>query len=251
MDDNLSVVQNYFSNEASKYDSETEWRKNATILDCIEEFYKEIKKGVVVDLGTGTGLVAERLIKHNRLTIGLDISKNMLLIAKNRINNVAQANIYQLPLQLASIDCLTMRQVLHYLDIKSALPEIIRYLKYDGHLISADIIVSNRSDLLWWTELKRLVQPLRKHFLCKDDNLKLLERMGLLIEKQRHITIWRNDSWATFLKHVPPRTCRRKRVYELLDQALAGSVTFPIKVTSNGVEYLQSWLITRSKRVLK
>ena len=246
MNSNLETITDLFSRQAPEYDQQVEWRKDAEILGCIKEFSGNIS-GIIVDLGTGTGLIAEQIHNKTNLTIGIDASREMLLRAKGRVGNVIQANAHQLPLLNNCVDCFTMRQILHYTDDKQVMHEISRILKQHGHIILADIVVENKSDFSWWKEVKGLVQPLRKRVYSMSAHLELLKEIGHSIERQRHIKIWRKDSWNIFLKHVSHnRACERK-VYKLLKDAVAGSVNFPIKMNKEGIEYLQSWLITRSK----
>ncbi len=74
-----------FNNFAPTYE-ETLKRINYQVIDKINQIYPNLT-GNILDLGCGTGLVAEKLKTKNNTFDGIDISENMLDIAK-------QKNIY-------------------------------------------------------------------------------------------------------------------------------------------------------------
>ncbi len=98
------------------------------------------------DLGTGTGRILELFARHAEHAVGLDLSHEMLTIARARLDaaglNHAQArraDIYDLPLPDAAADFVTLHQVLHYLDDPAAaLSEAARILRPGGRLLIAD-----------------------------------------------------------------------------------------------------------------
>ena len=100
----------------------------------------------VVDLGTGSGRMLTLLGKKARMSIGLDLSHNMLNIARS---NVARAgldrvelrhgDIFSTRLPAESADLVLVHQVLHYLsDPGAAVKEAARIVEPGGRLIIAD-----------------------------------------------------------------------------------------------------------------
>jgi SAM-dependent methyltransferase len=100
----------------------------------------------LVDLGTGTGRVLELFSDHARHLTGLDLSREMLAIARANVERVQlknaqirQSDIYALPLADNAADLVTIHQVLHFLDDpQRALMEASRILKPDGRLLVVD-----------------------------------------------------------------------------------------------------------------
>ncbi|MBX9615790.1 MAG: metalloregulator ArsR/SmtB family transcription factor [Caulobacteraceae bacterium] len=100
----------------------------------------------VVDLGTGSGRMLTLLGQNARRSIGLDLSQNMLNIARA---NVAKAGLTQVELRHGDIfatrlpaqsaDLVLVHQVLHYLaDPAAAVAEAARLVRPGGKLLIVD-----------------------------------------------------------------------------------------------------------------
>jgi len=99
-----------------------------------------------VDLGTGTGRILELLSGRANNLFGLDMSREMLAIARanletNKLRHaqVRQADIYALPFADGFADLVTIHQVLHFLDDpQRALLEAARILAPKGNMLIVD-----------------------------------------------------------------------------------------------------------------
>jgi demethylmenaquinone methyltransferase/2-methoxy-6-polyprenyl-1,4-benzoquinol methylase len=87
----------------------------------------------VLDVATGTGLVAAELIRQKSCTVvGLDQSPEMLAIARARLTDVelVEASAESLPFADASFDALTFTYLLRYVDDPGAtLAELARVVR--------------------------------------------------------------------------------------------------------------------------
>ena len=100
----------------------------------------------VADLGTGTGRMLELFGPKARSGIGIDLSPEMLALARAQLArpelahcSVRQGDLYDLPMQDATVDLVTLHMVLHYLDDPAAsIAEAARVLKPGGRLLIAD-----------------------------------------------------------------------------------------------------------------
>ncbi len=100
----------------------------------------------LVDMGTGTGRVLELLGPHARRAVGIDLSCEMLAVARANLDRaglahcmVRQGDITQLPLPPASADAVTIHQVLHYApDPARVVAEAARVLRPGGSLVVVD-----------------------------------------------------------------------------------------------------------------
>ena len=100
----------------------------------------------MLDLGTGTGRLLEIFAPLYRRGIGIDMSREMLTVAratldKSGVSNaqVRQGDIFAPPVERDSFDLVTMHQVLHYLDDPaSAIREAARLLRPAGRLVIVD-----------------------------------------------------------------------------------------------------------------
>ena len=99
-----------------------------------------------LDIGTGTGRILEVLAPHVRRGVGIDLSHDMLRIARAKLEQSAIRNcqvrhgdIYNLALPSASFDVAVIHQVLHYIDDpEAAVAEASRVLKPGGRLVVVD-----------------------------------------------------------------------------------------------------------------
>jgi len=92
--------------------------------------------GHVLDVATGTGLVAERLLAAGHRVTGLDQSREMLALARKRFGDsveLVEASAEKLPFGDASFDHLTFTYLLRYVDDPAAvLRELARVVRPGG-----------------------------------------------------------------------------------------------------------------------
>src|SRR5258708_6973667 len=100
----------------------------------------------LLDLGTGTGRMLELLAPQIERGLGLDLSLDMLSLARARLDraglrhcSVRQGDIYDLALPKDSFDAVVIHQVLHFLeDGARAIEEAARVLRPGGRLLVVD-----------------------------------------------------------------------------------------------------------------
>lgn len=96
----------------------------------------------VLDVATGTGLVAERLLRRGFAVTGLDQSPEMLAVARRRFGpavELVEANASRLPFPSASFDHLTFTYLLRYVDDPAAtLRELARVVRPGGTIASLE-----------------------------------------------------------------------------------------------------------------
>lgn len=100
----------------------------------------------MLDLGTGTGRLLEILAPLYRRGVGIDMSREMLAVARANLDRagvthaqVRQGDIFSPPVERDSFDLVTIHQVLHYLDDPArGIREAARLLRPGGRMIVVD-----------------------------------------------------------------------------------------------------------------
>lgn len=100
----------------------------------------------LLDIGTGTGRMLEVFAPRATRAEGVDLSREMLAVARANLENVGlencsvrEADMYQLPFQSESFDVAIIHQVLHFADEPGrAIAEASRVLRPGGHLFVCD-----------------------------------------------------------------------------------------------------------------
>lgn len=100
----------------------------------------------MLDLGTGTGRLLEIFAPLYRRGVGIDLSREMLAVARANLDRagvanaqVRQGDLFAPPVERDAFDLVTMHQVLHYLDDPAgAIAEAARLLRPGGRLVIVD-----------------------------------------------------------------------------------------------------------------
>lgn len=111
--------------------------------------------GSLLDIGTGTGRILELLAPQASRSLGIDLSPQMLAMARARLERAGlrnvqlrQGDIFTLPAERDGFDLVVIHQVLHYLDDPSrALREAAGALRPGGRLLVVDFAPHQEEEL--------------------------------------------------------------------------------------------------------
>jgi ArsR family transcriptional regulator len=111
--------------------------------------------GRLLDIGTGTGRLLEVLAPRIGAGVGIDASRSMLALARERLARqrlthctVRLADMYRLPLPEHSFEICVMQMVLHYAESPAdVLAEAARMLRPGGRLVVIDLAAHQANDL--------------------------------------------------------------------------------------------------------
>lgn len=140
-------AQDYFQQVAKSWDTIRAMHvPEQQLEEALLEMVGSEPVGELLDIGTGTGRMLQILADRVTRGVGVDLSSGMLAIARSNIELAGMANIhvrkgdmYQLPLDDASIDLAILHMVLHYSDDPTeVIREAGRVLRTDGRLILVD-----------------------------------------------------------------------------------------------------------------
>lgn len=149
-------AQEYFSAHADDWD---ELRRlhtaDALVEDALAAALAAAPLGRVLDIGTGTGRMAELFAACADHVIALDKSPAMLRVARARLQHLGceriemvQGDFTSLPMAAASLDTVLFHQVLHFAqDPAEALREAARVTREGGRIAIVDFAAHQREEL--------------------------------------------------------------------------------------------------------
>ena len=197
--DRAKAAARYFAVHAEVWDSIRSLHVAETEVErAIDRALGERSLGKLIDVGTGTGRMIELFGPRAEQAIGIDRSSEMLRLARVKLEGVGiplslrQGDMYALPLQDGSADCVIIHQVLHYAQAPAtAVTEAARVLAPGGRLLVVDFAPHDRE------ELRDRDAHLRLGF---DDETMAgwFEAAGLAVDHVEHlkggeltVTLWR------------------------------------------------------------
>jgi len=137
-----AAAQNYFRRHAAEWDRIRQLHIADTAVEsAIRTALADKPIRSLLDLGTGTGRMLELFGADIERGLGLDLSLDMLALARAGLKHcsVRHGDIYDLALPRDSFDVLIIHQVLHFLDDSArAIAEAARVLRPGGRLLVVD-----------------------------------------------------------------------------------------------------------------
>ncbi|TYR32353.1 metalloregulator ArsR/SmtB family transcription factor [Mesorhizobium microcysteis] len=137
----------YFSANAASWDEIRSLHvPDGAVETALKELVGERPFQSMLDLGTGTGRLLELFSPLYRRGVGIDLSREMLSVARANLDKadvahaqVRMGDLYAPPVERDTFDLVTMHQVLHYLEEPGlAIREAARLLRPAGRLVIVD-----------------------------------------------------------------------------------------------------------------
>lgn len=143
------IAASYFQENAANWDKiRSLYVPERQVEDYLLEITNNLEIETLLDVGTGTGRMLKLFSPHTKQGIGIDLSHEMLGIARSHLENNAITNMqirhgdmYDLALMDGSMDLVLFHQVLHFADDPlAAIRETARILRPDGIVIVIDFL---------------------------------------------------------------------------------------------------------------
>ena len=141
------LADSYFGDNAQNWDDIRSLHvSEESVEQALVKLVGNQKIDTLLDIGTGTGRVLELLAPLCQHATGIDASREMLAIARAKLQEsglknvqVRHGDLFSLPFEEESVDLVTIHQVLHFLsDPGEALAEAARVLKPGARIAIVD-----------------------------------------------------------------------------------------------------------------
>ncbi|NVN97710.1 MAG: methyltransferase domain-containing protein [Geobacteraceae bacterium] len=168
----------HFKNRAEKYNHSSNWVEDQDLIRMIFELSGAGKDSEVLDIATGTGLIAKEFYGKVKKVTGLDISPDMAKHAEGCMDEIVFAPVEKLPFPDNSFDAIVCRQGLQFAELDKAIPEIYRVMKPGGTVVLCHLTAYNETDRELAFAIQKLRNPARRNYLMPPDIAIALEAAG-------------------------------------------------------------------------
>ena len=151
-----AAAEHYFARHAGEWDELRALHSpDAEVERRLAEALAAAPLGAVLDIGTGTGRMAELFADSAERVVALDKNLEMLRVARAKLQHLPAARIemvqgdfYDLPFADAGFDTVLLHQVLHFAaDPFPALAEAARVIRTGGRIAIVDFAAHQREEL--------------------------------------------------------------------------------------------------------
>lgn len=155
-DSREAAAETYFARHAGEWDELRALHSaDAEVETRLAEALAAAPLGALLDIGTGTGRMAELFAPHADRIVALDKNLEMLRVARAKLQHLPAAQIElvqgdfaDLPFADASFDTVVLHQVLHFApDPAPALAEAARVLRGGGRIAIVDFASHDHEEL--------------------------------------------------------------------------------------------------------
>jgi len=137
--------EKYWAKRAGDY-NKTEWVKNGKFIDSYLSMLPDQAFETILEVGIGTGAVAEKMVEKLGPLSGIDISSEMISKINNPKITATVGDAHDLKFESNSIELIYMRNVIHYIDYPiKAFSEIYRCLKPGGYFLFSQVVPPENS----------------------------------------------------------------------------------------------------------
>jgi ubiquinone/menaquinone biosynthesis C-methylase UbiE len=206
----------FWAKRATKYNN-LEWANKGDYLHTFLNTGKFHENDVVLDVGSGTGIIAHTVAPFVKQVIGVDISEDMLKRAHNpAFKNVqfARMDAHELKFKSGTFHKITARMVFHHIvdHAPKAMHECFRVLKKNGLMVFSEGVPPTQHVVPFYTEMFKLKEN-RITFMEKD--LVGLMRHGGFRGIKKKIFWLRQASIRNWLQNsgLPQKT--QNRIFEM------------------------------------
>ena len=110
-----NYAENYWAQRAGQY-NKSSWVQDEDFIDTFLKMLPMQTFNSILEVGIGTGAVAEKVAENIGPLIGIDISKEMISKINHPNITAIVGDVHKLAFDNNTFDLIYMRNVIHYID---------------------------------------------------------------------------------------------------------------------------------------
>lgn len=228
------IYRQQFGIRSKNWHASADWITNQGLLGLHGGSSLMSSEAVILDVCCGSGVVGNSFRGKVGKIIGLDLTPEMVALARTRLDEVVQGDVYEMPFADNTFDGACNREVLHLLpQPERPLSEIFRVIKPGGQFVVGQWVPFSAIDGPWMFQIVKKKQPLFVNNLYDEDMRALLTGAGFVNITTEEFLQWEDidnwiDTWETPALH-------RHQIRDLYHQAPAEvRAVHPFEVSPTG-----------------
>jgi len=199
--DRKKVIQKYYSARAKDYDQQKSrtWKSEQGFgIEIFHELlnaFRQFENKIVLEVGVGSGRNAKLLLEEVKPhLIGLDLTKEMLYAAKNKLTTFKRhfdlilGDAEHLPFAAEAFDAILCMSTMHYFaDQGKVLQRLERILKQKGALVLGDLSPHESDQQGFFERLERTVSIAHSRYYKASEMRRLLQNRAFHVSKVKTV----------------------------------------------------------------
>jgi DNA gyrase subunit B len=197
------VYREQFGIRSKNWHQSARWITDSALLGLHADACRVAPDARVLDVCCGSGVVGASFRGRVGHVTGLDLTPEMVALARTRLDEVVQGDVYAIPFPEGSYDLVVNREVLHLLPYpERPVAEVFRVLRPGGQFIVGQLVPYGAADAPWFFRVVKKKQPLFYNNLTAEDMRRLLEDAGFVDVTMTETVQWEDidtwiDTWET------------------------------------------------------
>ena len=248
---NEEIYKEQFGARSKNWHDSATWITHQELLQSHASLCKMNEESIALDVCCGSGVVGASFRGKVKKVIGLDLTPEMVNLAKQRLDEVHQGNVYNIPFPDNAFDLVCTREVLHLLPYpERPVSEIFRVLKPGGQFIVGQILPFGEDDAAWMYRVFKKKQPLIFNMFQEEDFRRLLHSPGFIDMEMMEMNVW--ESIDVWINSYETTSIHRHEIRELFRTAPAEArAVHPFKILPNGeIQDLWRWCVFSVRKPL-
>lgn len=191
------IYQIQFGIRSKNWHESARWITDRGLLDSHAELCRKGPDALVLDVCCGSGVVGDAFRARVGRIVGLDLTPEMIALARTRLDEVHQGNVYEMPFEDETFDMVVNREVLHLLP-RPDIPvgHIFRVLKPGGQFVVGQLVPYSDIDAPWMFRILKKKQPLFFNNFTGESFRALLADAGFVDIEATEYLQWEDiDVW--------------------------------------------------------